>query len=235
MDRYLRLEQHEGETDVQPLHIRQVQGLQVLQQIREREWLRLRLLQVSELPVRFGEMHQGLPLAFDGVQSPYRLADGDVGDLPAAFRRVFRPEIRKERAGEGDDRSDGVHDFVCQDMHQLIPRFIFLAMQFAVERLPFVLGHQHVYAVEGGMQATLFPATDVFGEIEHRFVVLDGIQEKLYPPVRSVEIIDKETDQPRCDKEGHETQYDCPPRNDAGHAQARHQYDGDHLQKNAYV
>ena len=120
-------------------------------------------------------------------------------------------------------------------MHQLIPRFIFLAMQFAVERLPSVLGHQHVYAVEGGMQATLFPASDVFGEIEHRFVVLDGIQEKLYPPVRSVEIIDKETDQPRCDKEGHETQYDCPPRNDAGHAQARHQYDGNHLQKNAYV
>ena len=79
------------------------------------------------------------------------------------------------------------------------------------------------------------PGSDVFGEIEHRFVVLDGIQEKLYPPVRSVEIIDKETDQPRCDKEGHETQYDCPPRNDAGHAQARHQYDGNHLQKNAYV
>ena len=100
-------------------------------------------------------------------------------------------------------------------------------MQFAVERLPSVLGHQHVYAVEGGMQATLFPASDVFGEIEHRFVVLDGIQEKLYPPVRSVEIIDKETDQPRCDN--------CPPRNDAGHAQARHQYDGNHLQKNAYV
>ena len=56
MDRYLRLEQHEGEINMLPLHIRQVQSLQVLQQIREREWLRLRLLQVSELPVRFGEM-----------------------------------------------------------------------------------------------------------------------------------------------------------------------------------
>ena len=49
MDRYLRLEQHEGEINMLPLHIRQVQSLQVLQQIREREWLRLRLLQVSEL------------------------------------------------------------------------------------------------------------------------------------------------------------------------------------------
>ena len=89
------------------------------------------------------------------------------------------------------------------------------------------------YLAPQGVMVT--PASDVVGEIEHRFVVLDGIQEKLYPPVRSVEIIDKETDQPRCDKEGHETQYDCPLRNDAGHAQARHQYDGDHLQKNAYV
>ena len=54
MDRYLRLEQHEGEINMLPLHIRQVQSLQVLQQIREREWLRLRLLQVSELPLLFG-------------------------------------------------------------------------------------------------------------------------------------------------------------------------------------
>lgn len=220
---------------MQPLHIRQVQGLQVLQQIRKREWLRHRLLQVSKLTVRFGEMHQGLPLPFDGDQSPYRLADGGIGDLSAAFRRIFRPEIRKKRAGEGDDRSNGVHDFVRQDMHQFIPRFILLAMQFAVERLPFVLGHQSMNAVESGMQAALLPAADIFREIEHRLVILDGIQEKLYPPVRCVEIIDKETDQPHCDKESHETQYDCPSRNDAGHAQARHQHDGDYLQKNAYV
>lgn len=97
MDRYLRLEQHEGEIDMLPLHIRQVQSLQVLQQIREREWLRLRLLQVSELPVRFGEMHQGLPLALMSINP--RIVLRMVASVISAFRRVFRPEIRKERAG----------------------------------------------------------------------------------------------------------------------------------------
>ena len=209
------MEKVEGEADLLPLHIRLVQGLQVLEQAGEGERFGFRFLQVGELPVRLGEMYQAFPLALDRVESADGLADRRVGDLLAAFDGFFCPEIGEERAGKRDDRSDRVHDLVRQDAHQPVPRFIFLPVQFAVELLPFVFGHQPVYAVESGVQAALFAAADVFGEVEHGLVVFYRIQEELYPPVVNIEIVDEIADHPGGDEERHDAEYDRPPRHDA--------------------
>lgn len=70
INRYFRLEKVEGEAELLPLHIRLVQGLQVLEQTGEGERFGFRLLQVGELPVRLGEMYQAFPPWLLIVSSP---------------------------------------------------------------------------------------------------------------------------------------------------------------------